>query len=129
MRRTSVRLRSPVTQGSRSVTDAPGATFLPGKTTYSSSSWKLPIRLSPQSLGLLLILLFDLEIRTRDGKLLGRGHTARRKESQALIPESLALDIYIYFFSLPENMPVHAGEEVWGGFLKAVKHFSHVRSA
>lgn len=103
MRRTSVRLRSPVTQGSRSVTDAPGATFLPGKTTYSSSSWKLPIRLSPQSLGLLLILLFDLEIRTRDGKLLGRGHTARRKESQALIPESLALDIYIYIFSASQK--------------------------
>ena len=128
MGRVSVQVWSPVTQGSRSVTDAPGAAFLPGKTTCPFSSQKLPIRLSPQSLGLPLILpFFNLEIRTRDRKPLRRGHTARRKESQALIPESLALDI-CFFFILPENMPVHAREEVWGGFLKAVKHFSHVRS-
>lgn len=97
MGRVSVQVWSPVTQGSRSVTDAPGAALLPGKTTCPFSSQKLPIRLSPQSLGLPLILpFFNLEIRTRDRKPLRRGHTARRKESQALIPESLALDIYIF---------------------------------
>ena len=96
-RRTSVRAWSPVTQGSGSVPDAPGAAFLPGKTACPFSRQKLPLRLSPQSLWLPLILpLLNLEIRTRDGKPLGRGQATRRKESQALIPESLTLAIFFF---------------------------------